>query len=66
MYDGAMKPGWQTSEFWITLATSGWAIFGSTVTGPVAVVVPAVLGAAYAISRGLAKRGGETASAPAR
>jgi hypothetical protein len=51
-----MKPGWKTTEFWLTLLTSAWAIFGGHFSNPIAqAAVPAVLGAAYSISRGLAK-----------
>lgn len=52
-----MKPGYLTTEFWVTLASSLWGIFGTSAPPTVKVIAPAVLGAFYAISRGLAKHG---------
>jgi hypothetical protein len=55
---GTLKPGWQTSEFWVTALT----IAGLVISSIAAPLAPryAALGAAisaglYAISRGLAK-----------
>lgn len=55
-----LKPGWQTTEFWIsafsTIASIGGALAG-IVPGRVGVISGAVASGAYAISRGLAKQG---------
>lgn len=51
-----MKPGWQTSEFWLTVLGGVWSAVAPGSSEAVQVIVPAVLGAAYAISRGLAKQ----------
>lgn len=55
-----MKPGYKTTEFWITIVS----VITSTATGLSGIVEPkfaAILGAiatvGYAISRGLAKQG---------
>lgn len=50
-----MKPGWKTTEFWVTLATSAWAIFGHQLPAAIQGVVVAVASAAYAVSRGVVK-----------
>lgn len=50
------KPGWQTTEFWVTVATSVWAIFGHSLPPTSQAVVVGVAQAAYAVSRALAKR----------
>ncbi len=55
-----MKPGWKTTEFWITVFAALNGIVGQYVgliPEPYGLVVSAVLGAAYTISRGLAKKG---------
>lgn len=53
-----MKPGWKTSEFWVTVT----AVVGLVVSSAAASLSPkyaaigaAISTAAYAISRGLAK-----------
>jgi hypothetical protein len=53
-----MKPGWKTSEFWIT----GLSIIGlvassaaSSLSPKYAAIGVAISGGAYALSRGLAK-----------
>jgi hypothetical protein len=52
------KPFWLSSEFYITVGTITAALAGAfPVGGKIATVVVAVSGAAYAISRGLAKSG---------
>lgn len=65
-----MKPGWKTTEFWITIATSilGLLAFTGVLTPDrsseltkqllplIGVLVPAVVGAGYSVSRGTAKR----------
>ncbi len=62
------KPGWRTSEFWVTTST----ILGAALTaaagrldGRVAAVVAGFGAAAYAYSRGQAKSGGSGATATA-
>lgn len=58
-----MKPGYQTTEFWLNVLS----IVISQVTPGLPptwqVVVPAVAGAAYAIARGLTKAGASAAPA---
>jgi hypothetical protein len=58
-----MKPGYKTSEFWLTIAAALVNILGPAgANGTVQVCANAALGAAYAISRGMAKlRGGNPA-----
>lgn len=55
-----MKPGWQTSEFWLTVATDA-GIVAAALTGELspkyAAIAVAVSKVAYAIARGLAKVG---------
>jgi hypothetical protein len=53
-----MKPGWKTSEFWITgLLITGLVV--SSIAAPLspkwAAIGASISGASYAISRGLAK-----------
>lgn len=60
-----MKPGWRTTEFWLTLAGSLWTVFGSAAPPAVKAIVAAALPAAYAISRGLAKHGDIIEAPPA-
>jgi hypothetical protein len=55
-----MKPGWKTTEFWVTLATSAWAIFGHTLPAAAQAAVVGVASAAYSIARAIAKRGATT------
>jgi hypothetical protein len=50
-----MKPGWKTSEFWLTVLTSVGTLFTDVLPASVRWVPTAVSSAAYAISRGLAK-----------
>ena len=51
-----MKPGWKTTEFWLSLATSAWAIFGGTLPAAAQAVVVAVASGAYAIGRAVVRR----------
>jgi hypothetical protein len=54
-----MKPGWKTTEFWVTtLATVGslTAAVAGFVPGPWGLVAAGLSSAAYAISRGIAKK----------
>ena len=52
-----MKPGYMTTEFWVTLATNAWAMFGGMVPAPWNGIIVAVATAAYAIARALTKSG---------
>lgn len=55
-----MKTGWKTTEFWITIFTVSNGFVGQyaeLIPPPWGLVVSAVVGAAYTISRGLAKAG---------
>lgn len=53
------KSGWKTTEFWVSLLTTVGAV-GSGIVGflpaSTAAIVASVASAAYAISRGLAKK----------
>lgn len=50
-----MKPGWQTTEFWVTLGTTAWAAFGHFLPAPLQAVVVTVVPAVYTIARTVAK-----------
>lgn len=55
-----MKPGWKTTEFWATVAFnvgSVAAAFSGALSPKWAGVASSVSVAAYAVSRGLAKKG---------
>lgn len=55
-----MKSGYKTTEFWITIITIANSIvsqYGQLIPPPWGLVVAAVIGSAYTISRGLAKGG---------
>jgi hypothetical protein len=57
-----VKPFYRTSEFWGSVLAGVGALAAGVagiVTGPVAVVAACASQAAYAISRGIAKSGGE-------
>jgi hypothetical protein len=60
---GRMKPGWQTTEFWVTLGTTAWAAFGHFLPAPLQAVVVTVVPAVYTIARTVAKA---AASRPAQ
>jgi hypothetical protein len=49
------KPGWKTTEFWVTVGTSLWAIFGHVLPPVAQAVVVGVAQAAYAVSRAVTK-----------
>jgi hypothetical protein len=59
MSSTSKKAGWKTTEFWVTLGTSAWAIFGHSLPAAAQAVVVAVATAGYAISRAIVKVGGE-------
>ena len=50
-----MKPGWQTTEFWMTIATNLWAAFESGLPPLVRVIVPAAATAVYTVTRAITK-----------
>lgn len=55
-----MKPGWKTTEFWLTVFTTASGLvsqYGGFIPEPWGLLVGAVVTAGYTISRGLAKRG---------
>lgn len=55
-----MKPGWKTSEFWISIATDagiGAAALAGELPPKYAAIATAVSTLGYAIARGLAKHG---------
>jgi hypothetical protein len=54
------KPGYQTTEFWVSVisATLTWATsFAGALPTETAAKISAVVGAVYAVARGLAKLG---------
>jgi hypothetical protein len=52
-----MKPGYRTTEFWLTMATNLWAMFGGMLTPEQAMMAIGIVNGAYSIARGLAKGG---------
>ena len=50
-----MKPGWKTTEFWVTLGTTLWALFGHALPPTAQALVATVVPAAYSIGRAIAK-----------
>jgi len=59
-----MKPGWQTSEFWVAVVAVGLDAVAPHILGAAQssgeeafTLAGAIIAGAYAISRGLAKRG---------
>jgi hypothetical protein len=59
-----MKPGWKTSEFWLSLATGAWAMFGHVLPPTVQGLVVGVASGAYAIGRAITKAAHASAPAP--
>jgi len=54
------KPGWQTTEFWVTallLASVALGWIGGKLDGDKAAIASAIAAGLYATSRGLAKKG---------
>jgi len=51
----SMKPGWQTSEFWLSVAASVWAVVGHALPATAQAVVVAVASGAYAVGRAITK-----------
>lgn len=50
-----MTPGWKTSEFWVTIATTLWAAFSHVLPPAAQAVVVAVVPGAYSIARAISK-----------
>ena len=53
-----VKPGWKTSEFWLSILTTIGAVGASVsgvLSGKAGAIVAGISTAAYAISRGLTK-----------
>lgn len=63
------KPGWKTTEFWLTLLTTVGGVAGELagfLPKGVGVIAATVSGVAYSISRGITKAGtGDVTVAPA-
>lgn len=53
------KPGYKTTEFWVTLATGLWAAVGPAVPPEYQVIIPAVGSALYTVARSVAKAKGK-------
>ena len=60
----AVKPGWKTTEFWVTILTQ-FSIVGGAIAGALppkeAALLAAFSQAAYTIARGIAKSGEKSA-----
>ena len=53
-----MRPGWQTTEFWVTLAALAGAVYLFAIDKPEAgAAVLGLVGAGYVVARSAAKRG---------
>lgn len=55
-----MKPGYKTTEFWVTLLTTGGTLLGAiagALPGTSSVIVVSISSGLYAIARSLAKTG---------
>jgi len=53
-----MKPGYKTTEFWVSALTTGGALIGAlagALPGTAGIVAASISGGLYAVSRGLAK-----------
>ena len=60
-----MKPGYKTTEFWVSALTTGGALIGAlagVLPGTAGIIAASISGGLYAISRGLAKLTSETLS----
>lgn len=63
----ATKPGWKTSEFWLSALTILGSLFGALqgkIPDTVAEVGAAVVTAGYAIARAITKKGTTTPTTP--
>lgn len=52
-----MKPGYLTTEFWLTFIVSSWTMFSPSVPQPYNIVIPLISIGIYTIVRGLSKIG---------
>ncbi len=52
-----MKPGYLTTEFWLTVVVSAWSALSPTLPTPYNVAIPVVAVGLYSIARGLSKVG---------
>lgn len=50
-----MKPGYMTTEFWVTVGTTLWGIFGHTLPAWAQGAVTTIVPAAYTIGRAVVK-----------
>ncbi len=53
----AMKQGFKTTEFWLTIIVSLWSQFSGSVPDKYAAAIPVIAIGFYGIARGLAKLG---------
>ena len=53
----SIKPGYLTTEFWLTTIVTSWSMFSNTVPSPWDVVIPVIAVGIYSIVRSLAKIG---------
>ena len=51
------KPGYKTTEFWLSLLVGLWGAIAPGVPATYQVTIPASAGGVYALARGLAKAG---------
>ena len=51
-----MKPGYKTTEFWLTLFAAIAPFFGASIDPTTAQTISAGVVAAYAVARGIAKK----------
>ncbi len=45
------KPGWKTTEFWLTLVTTAWTMFGGMVPEPYNAILATVITSIYTAAR---------------
>lgn len=53
-----MKPGYKTTEFWVSALTTGGALIGAlagVLPGAAGIIAASIAGGLYAVSRGLVK-----------
>ena len=60
-----MKPGYKTTEFWISVLAGAWSAAAPGVSPELQAAIPVIAAGVYALARGLAKgRGRELPPAP--
>lgn len=57
-----VKPGWKTTEFWLTLGAGVWAALEPAAPPLVRVAAPVLVSAVYAISRAITKKAAAASS----